>query len=86
MEVTGYVIIGRNSGKYIDLSSLRLIRGFEKNKKTVVACKGTANVRNLTTESEEYALYIADNKRDESGLEEIWMPHLTGKVLITSVI
>ena len=90
--MTGYILISRFSGNYIDLSSLRLIRGRTLYQYPPQACKGTAAIAksqqtnngqlNALENSKHFALYVVGNKASNMeiyGLKELWMPNLTGK-------
>lgn len=79
-EVTGYVLVSRITGYYIDLSSLRLIRGNEPISSPQQFCSQPIKNTNLV---ESYSLYVFDNSEDGAGLRELWMPNLSGILIMT---
>ena len=86
-QVTGYILISRFTGAYIDFSSLRLIRGLELHQEPPQICQGTAEkaFEKATYQSSrspdvrEYALSVVTNNMGGGpGFKELWMPNLTG--------
>nr|CAB3241376.1 EGFR1 epidermal growth factor receptor precursor [Phallusia mammillata] len=79
-QVTGYVLISRVTVDYIDLSSLRLIRGIEK---YVVSNKASQHCPNKPGEhqgapTKQYALYVEHcDDKSKHYLRELRMQNLT---------